>query len=92
MSADGVQRYGDVSVVFNELFIVTGDVQEGSEVFTVVRLRPILDRTGFMFLDVDAILVNFKSTEVDLLKGPGTFWTVSFKTMFRQQVQHFSDM
>ena len=82
-SADGVQRHGDVSVVFNEFSIVTGEAQEASDVFTIFRLGPIHDRTGFMFLSVDAVLVDVKPTEVDFLMSLGAFRTFSFKTVFR---------
>jgi hypothetical protein len=91
-SADGVQCHGDVSVVFNQFSLVSGKAQEVSDIFAVFRLGPIHDCTGFMFLGVDAVLVDVKSTEVDFLTGPGAFHMFSFKTVFRQQVQHFADM
>jgi hypothetical protein len=78
--------------MFNEFSIVTGEAQETSDVLTVFRMGSIHDCTGFMFLGMDAVLVNVKSTEVDFGTGPGAFSMFNLETVFLQQVQHFSDM
>jgi len=90
--ASGVRRHCNVSVVFNEFSIVTGETQEASDVLTILRLRPICYRTCLVFLSVDAVPVNIKATKIDFLTSPGTFCMFGFETMFRQWGKHFMDM
>jgi len=83
MSANGVQRHCNASVVLNEFSVVAGETQEAFDVLTIVRLRPIHYRTCRMFLGVDAVPGNVKAAIMDFLTSPGTFCTFGFEAMFR---------
>jgi len=91
-SANRVQRHRNVSVVFNEFSIVTGEAQEASDVLTVLRLRPIHHGTSLMLLGVDAVRVNVKAAKINFLTSPGAFCMFGLWTMFCQQSKHFPDM
>ena len=72
-SANHVQWHRNVSIVFNEISIVTGEAQEASDILDVLRLRPNHYRTRLMLLGVDAILVNVKDAIINSLMSPGAF-------------------
>jgi len=90
--ANGVQRHCNVSVVFDEFSIATGETQEVSDVLTIFRLMPTHYHMCLIFRGVDAVLANVKATKIHFLTSPGTFCTFGFETMFRQQGKHFADM
>ena len=82
--ANGVQWHSNVSIVFNELSIVTGETQTASDILTIFRLRPIHYLMCGMFVGVDAVLLDVKAATIDILTCPGTFYMLGFQTMFRQ--------
>ena len=81
-----------MSVVFNELAIVSSEAQEASDIHTVFRLRPIHYCMGLMFLSMDAVHVNIKATVVDIQTSPGLCCMFGSETVFWQKCMHFSDM
>jgi hypothetical protein len=89
--ANGIQRHCNVSLVFNELCIVTSQTQEASDILTIFRLRPIRYSTSHGFLGVHAVLLNIKGTKIDMLKRPGTFCTFGLDIRFFQEVKYFTD-
>ena len=65
--ANRAQRHRNVSIVFNEFSIRTGQAQEASDVLTILRLRPINHRMSLMLLGMDAVLVNVKAAKINFL-------------------------
>lgn len=87
-----VQQDCNLSIVFNEFSVLTGEAQNASNIHAVIRLQPIPDCMGLIFLCVDAILVTAKEEKVDFLTGQGTFCTFGHETMFHQFGKYISDM
>lgn len=82
--ANCVQQHCNVSIVFNEFCIVTGEAQNASDVLSVFRLRPLHYLTHLMALGVDAVIVNVNAATIDFLTSPGAFCLFRFETWFCQ--------
>jgi hypothetical protein len=81
---NSVQLHCIMSVVFNELSIVTSEAQEASDVLTALSPRPIRHHTNLMLLGIDSVLLNIKAAKIAFLTSPGTFCLFGLQTMFCQ--------